>query len=90
MDGQIRNVGLTHQDLRRRLYGYRRGYVGQRTNARVKGLIAAALPAGQTVKVLVGMPEPTEWNGLPVIMAASLEASLIRMICPDWNMLGAI
>ena len=89
VDGQIRYVGLTHQGLRRRLYGYRRGYVGQRTNARVKGLIAAALSAGQTVKVLVATPEVAEWNGLPVITAAGLEAGLIRMIRPDWNMLGA-
>lgn len=88
VDGWIRYVGLTHQGLQTRLSGYRRGYVGQRTNARVKGLIVAALSAGQTVKVLVATPEASEWNGLPVITAAGLEAGLIRMIRPDWNMLG--
>ncbi len=34
-------------------------------------------------------PEPQQWNGLPVNTSAGLEAGLIRLIRPEWNMLGA-
>ena len=68
---------------------YRRGHKGHKTSSRVKDLIAGALAAGKTVKVLIVTPEPLEWNGLPINTAAGLEAGLIRMLRPDWNMLGA-
>lgn len=81
-------VGLTISGLRTRLDQYRVGYEGQKTNARVKKLIAEALSGGQRVKVLVATPEPLEWHGLPVNTAAGLEAALIQMIRPAWNKLG--
>jgi hypothetical protein len=88
-DGWVRYVGLTQTGLRTRMGHYRRGHERQRTSARVKGLIAAALAEGREVKVLVATPEPLVWNGLPVNTAAGLEAGLIRLIRPQWNMLGA-
>lgn len=84
----IMYVGLTQKGLRQRLEGYRRGHERQRTNYRVKALILEALAAGKRVKVLVATPEPTEWNGLPVMTAAGLEAGLISRIQPSWNILG--
>ena len=81
-------VGLTQTGLRTRMGHYRRGHVRQKTSSRVKGLISAALKAGKQVQVLIATPEPQEWNGLPVNTAAGLEAGLIRMIRPDWNVLG--
>jgi hypothetical protein len=68
---------------------YRRGHVRQRTSSRVKGLILAALKEGRRVEVLAAMPEEMEWNSLPVLTAAGLEAGLIRKILPEWNMLSA-
>ena len=90
VDDAVAYVGLTNNGLRTRLDGYRVGYKGQRTNARVKELIAAALRSGQRVKVLIATPSPLAWNGLPVNTAAGLEVGLIEMIRPPWNILGAV
>jgi hypothetical protein len=89
VDGWVSYVGLTQTGLRTRMGHYRRGHERQRTSARVKVLISAALAEGKQVKVLVATPEPLSWNGLPVNTAAGLEAGLIRLIRPEWNMLGA-
>jgi hypothetical protein len=90
VDGWVNYVGLTQSGLRARLGHYRQGHEGQRTSARVKALIAAALSEGKKVRVLIATPtEPLNWNGLPINLAAGLEAGLIRMIRPKWNKLGA-
>lgn len=82
-------VGLTQTGLRTRLDHYRHGHERQRTSARVKSLIAKALAESQRVKVLVATPPSGQWNGLPVNTAAGLEAGLIQMIRPAWNIQGA-
>lgn len=82
-------VGLTNNGLRTRLDQYRVGHKGQKTNARVKELIIKALADGLPVRVLVATPQPLAWNGLPVITAAGLEAGLIQIIRPAWNIMGA-
>ncbi|MGJ0509176.1 MAG: GIY-YIG nuclease family protein [Methylocystis sp.] len=90
VDGWVRYVGLSQTGLRTRMSHYRRGHVRQKTSARVKGLIKAALAEGKQVKVLIAVPEEgSQWNGLPINIAAGLEAGLIRMIRPEWNILGA-
>ena len=90
VDGWIRYIGLTQTGLRTRMNHYRRGHVRQKTSARVKGLIKATLAKGKQVKVLIATPEEdSHWNGLPINIAAGLEAGLIRMIRPEWNILGA-
>jgi hypothetical protein len=88
VDDVVMYVGLTQRGLRARLDAYRRGYEKQKTNARVKALIQGALASGKRVKVLVAVPTAGEWNGLPVNTAAGLEAGLISMIRPAWNVLG--
>lgn len=88
VDDVVMYVGLTQRGLRSRLDAYRRGYERQKTNARVKALIQESLAAGKRVKVLVATPATAEWNGLPVNTAAGLEAGLISMIQPAWNILG--
>lgn len=88
VDGIIRYVGLTQRGLRGRMAHYVRGHARQRTSARIKGLILTALNAGSRVEILIATPEETTWNGLPVLTAPGLEAGLIRMIRPDWNMQG--
>ena len=90
LDDVVSYVGLTNNGLRTRLDQYRAGHKGQKTNARVKELIVKALADGQQVKVLVATPELLEWHGLPVITAAGLEAGLIQMIRPAWNIMGAV
>jgi hypothetical protein len=89
LDDAVVYVGLTNNDLRTRFDQYRRGHVGQRTNARVNGLIVKALAEGRQIKVLVATPDALEWNGLPVNTAAGLEAALIQKIRPAWNITGS-
>lgn len=89
VDGIVSYVGLTNNGLKARLHQYQVGYKGQKTNARVKGLIIRALSDGWRVKVLVATPAPLDWHGLPVSTAAGLEAGLIQMIRPAWNIMGA-
>jgi hypothetical protein len=88
VDDVVKYVGLTQRGFHDRLEGYRRGYERQKTNARVKRLIAEALEQGKRVKVLVAMPDEMAWNGLPINAAAGLEAGLIAEIQPEWNILG--
>ncbi|HEX4165012.1 MAG TPA: GIY-YIG nuclease family protein [Bryobacteraceae bacterium] len=88
VDDIVVYVGLTLSGLRTRLDQYRRGHKGQKTSARINGRISKALQEGKQVKVLVATPEPQEWQELPVNTAAGLEAGLIQMIRPAWNIRG--
>lgn len=89
VDDVIVYVGLTLSGLKTRLDQYRRGNKGQKTSARINSRISRTLQSGKQVKVLVATPEPSEWQDLPVNTAAGLEAGLIEMIRPSWNIKGA-
>jgi len=89
LDNVVVYVGLTLNGLSTRMNQYRRGHKGQRTSARVNGLITAALAEGREIKILVAAPESDQWNGLPVNVSAGLEAGLIELISPLWNIQGA-
>ncbi len=88
VDGTIKYVGLTRFGLRTRLGHYVYGHEGQKTSARVKGLILDALTSGNRVEVLIAQPPELEWKGLPVDGPSGLETGLIRLIKPEWNMQG--
>jgi hypothetical protein len=77
LDNIIVYVGLTQTGLKTRLDHYRRGHKRQKTSARVKGLIIRELNQGRSVKVLIAVPAPLQWNNLPVNTAAGLETGLI-------------
>jgi hypothetical protein len=89
VDDIVVYVGLTLSGLKTRFDQYRRGHKGQRTSSRIHERIAQSLREGKKVMVLVATPEPTEWRDLPVNTAAGLEAGLIEMIRPSWNIRGA-
>jgi len=89
VDDAVAYVGVASLGLSRRFGSYRRGHARQRTSARVKKLIQKTLSEGHRVRVFIAMPEPSDWNGLPVNTAAGLEAGLIQMIRPAWNIRGA-
>jgi hypothetical protein len=89
VDDIVVYVGLTLNSLRTRFDQYRYGHEGQKTSARINDRIAQTLQAGKPVKVLIPTPEPMEWQNLPVNTAAGLEAGLIAMIRPFWNIKGA-
>ncbi|MBF9034596.1 hypothetical protein HKCCE2091_10115 [Rhodobacterales bacterium HKCCE2091] len=81
-------VGVTRRPLAARMADYRRGPVGQRTSSRIKALIASHLADGHSIRVLFAVPGQSEWNGLPVEIAAGLEAGLISDLLPAWNIKG--
>jgi hypothetical protein len=81
-------IGVTQNGLRVRMDQYRPGHSGQRTNARLNGLIRRALEAGDRVTVMIAIPPALEWNGLPIGGFAGLEVGLVEMIHPIWNMRG--
>ena len=82
-------VGLTLNGLKMRFDQYRLGHKGQKTSSRINGRILQTLGDRKTVKVLIATPEPSEWRDLPVNTPAGLEAGLIEMIRPAWNIRGA-
>jgi hypothetical protein len=88
VDDSVVYVGLTLNGLKVRFDQYRAGHKGQKTSARINGLIAKALATGKQVRVLVATPDDSRWNDLPVNTAAGLEAGLIKMIGPVWNITG--
>lgn len=85
LDNAVVYVGLTLRGLRGRMDQYRRGNPRQKTSARVNGLVKGSLAVGKRVRVLAATPEPSEWKGLPVNLAAGLEVGLIQAIRPEWN-----
>ena len=88
VDGLIKYIGVSRAGIRSRMSNYRAGQKGQKTSARVNQIINDHVTAGTTVEVYVAMPPALEWNGLPVVTAAGLEAGLIAMIQPPWNKMG--
>jgi hypothetical protein len=89
VDDAVVYVGLAQRGVRTRMGHYRQGHKRQKTSARIKLLIAKTLASGKQVSVLVAVPKDVlTWNGLPINVAAGLEAGLIRMIQPEWNLMG--
>ncbi len=86
LDGIAVYVGSTSGSLQNCMYQYQRGDAGQKTRARINGLIKVS-PGGRRVEILVATPHASEWNGLPVSTTAGLEVGLIQMIRPAWNIL---
>lgn len=85
---QVVYIGTTRRRLADRMADYRRGHSGQRTSARIKRALLDSLAASNTLRVLFATPDETEWNGLPVEVAAGLEAGLIARFQPEWNRKG--
>lgn len=89
VDGMVHYVGLSRSGLQTTMGQYVYGHAKQLTRARVKRLILECLAEGRKVSLAVAHPPSLEWNGLPVEGAPGLEAGLIRLIRPPWNVQGA-
>lgn len=89
-EGVVRYVGLTRVGFDKRMQNYRSGHVRQRTSHRINAVILDHLGAGTVVEIYLAMPAAMDWNGLPISTAAGLEAGLIEMIQPPWNMMGVL
>jgi hypothetical protein len=90
VEGMIKYIGVSRAGIRSRMSNYRAGQKGQKTSARVNQIINDHVAMGAVVEIYVAMPPALEWNGLPVITSAGLEAGLIRMIQPPWNKMGVV
>lgn len=89
VEGAARYVGLAARGLAKRLYFYGRPGATQRTSQRLNGILLEALGAGKRVQIYAVSPAPSDWNGLPVSLAAGLELGLIECFELSWNIRGA-
>lgn len=88
VDDIVKYVGLTQRGLRHRLRRLNASFTQQNSLTRVETLIAETLDSGKRVKVLIAAPDPLDWKGLPVDTSAGLEAGLVAMMRPEWNLRG--
>ncbi len=88
VNDEVVYIGVTARKLAKRMNDYRVGHPGQKTSSRIKKRIEETLTVGTTVRVLCAVPGESTWNGLPVVIAEGLEAGLILMFKPKWNMSG--
>ena len=87
-EDQVVHVGTTRRMLADRMRDYRIGHAGQLTSARIKAALVSAMAGGKVLRVLFAAPGMTDWNGLPVEIAAGLEAGLLARFQPGWNRKG--
>jgi len=86
VDDIVKYIGLTRRGLRHRLRRLNASFTKRNSLARVETLIAETLDSGKRVKVLVAAPDPLDWKGLPIDTSAGLEAGLVAMMRPEWNL----
>ena len=89
VDDIVKYVGLTRRGLRHRLRRLNASFTRRNSLARVETLIAETLDSGRRVKVLIAAPDPQDWQGLPIDTSAGLEAGLVAMMRPEWNVRGS-
>ncbi|NVJ64746.1 MAG: GIY-YIG nuclease family protein [Flavobacteriaceae bacterium] len=82
-------IGKTVQPLKKRMYGYLRPGPSQSTNIKNNAHLTNALLNGSKAELFV-LPD----NGLLHLgafhlnLAAGLEDSIVRKLCPEWNLVG--
>jgi hypothetical protein len=86
VDDIVKYIGATRRGLRHRLRRLNSSFTRKNSSARLEILIAETLDSGRRVKVLVAAPQPLDWKGLPVDTSAGLEAGLVAMMRPEWNL----
>lgn len=86
VDGEVKYIGKTTQQLCKRMHGYVRPGETQTTNAKGNRLIRECLQSGAAVEVHV-LPDNglMHYGDFHINLAAGLEDSLIAIIKPDWN-----
>lgn len=81
-------VGVATLGLAKRIYFYGKPGISQRTSLRLNAIIREEIGNANNIDILIGHPEDTTWNGLPVHGAAGLELGLIKAYHLPWNMRG--
>jgi|GEM_PF-1699275 len=86
VDGEVKYIGKTTQEFYRRLFQYKKCYMSQRTNLRIRNKIEDYLNNGTTIIIYAFVPEtPMIYQDIPINLAAGLEDNLIKIIHPEWN-----
>jgi hypothetical protein len=82
----VKYVGKTTQSLQRRMFGYQRPNVDQRTNWRNRIAIIDLLKKGHKVDILaLADTGLLRYGSFHLNLAAGLEDSIIATIKPEWN-----
>lgn len=84
--GTVKYVGKTTQSLQRRMFGYQRPNVDQRTNWRNRIAIIDLLKQGHQVEILaLADTGLLRYGSFHLNLAAGLEDSIISELRPQWN-----
>jgi len=82
----VKYVGKTTQSLQRRMFGYQKPNIDQRTNWRNRITIVELLNRGQQVEVLaLADTGLLRYGSFHLNLAAGLEDSIIQTLKPEWN-----
>lgn len=82
----VKYVGKTTQSLQRRMFGYQKPNVDQRTNWRNRIAIVELLKRGQQVDILaLADTGLLRYGSFHLNLAAGLEDSIIATLKPEWN-----
>jgi hypothetical protein len=86
VNGDLTYIGKTTRTLRARMSGYRYPGPTQSTNIRNNESIRSALSQGKRVEIYVLRDTGLmKFGGFHLNLAAGLEDSLVRDLCPPWN-----
>jgi len=86
VNGEVMYVGKTTQQLRKRLYGYRKPGKSQATNARCNQHLKEAVREGGISETFAWLPiDKLFYEEFQVNLAAGLEDSIIEILNPIWN-----
>lgn len=83
---EVKYVGKTTQSLQRRMFGYQKPNIDQRTNWRNRLAIVELLKQGHPVDILA-LPDTglLRYGSFHLNLAAALEDSIIQTLKPTWN-----
>jgi len=82
----VKYVGKTTQSLQRRMFGYQKPNVDQRTNWRNRIAIVELFKRGQQVDILaLADTGLLRYGSFHLNLAAGLEDSIIQTLKPEWN-----
>lgn len=82
----VKYVGKTTQSLQRRMFGYQKPNIDQRTNWRNRIAIIDLLRRGQPVEILAMADTGlVRYGDFHLNLAAGLEDSIIQTLKPEWN-----
>ena len=86
VDGDVKYLGKSVQELYRRIYPYKNCGPTQRTNIRIREKLRTCLKNGSQVLIYAFVQKiPLMYQDISINLAAGLEDNLIAAIRPEWN-----